>query len=87
MTAGIPDEPVPVEPDLLIEVHSVGENRWMKEGERMLLWCRGGPSLGRATNYPPPVEIEVEGGVYVLIDDGPPEEWHYAYVSGNGSSP
>jgi hypothetical protein len=47
----------------------------------MLLWCEGGPSLGRAAVFPPPFEIEVEGGIYVLVDDGPPEQWHYAFVS------
>jgi len=47
----------------------------------MLLWCEGGPSLGRATHYPPPFEIEVDGGTYVLVDDGPIEEWRYSFVS------
>jgi len=46
----------------------------------MLLWCRGGPSVGRATTSPPPFEIGVEGGTYVLVDDGPLEEWHYSFV-------
>jgi hypothetical protein len=49
-------------------------------GDRMLLWCEGGPSIGRATTYPPPLEIEVDGGVYVLVDDGPIGEWHYLFV-------
>ena len=46
----------------------------------MLLWCNGGPSMGRATFYPPPLEIGVQDGVYVLVDDGPVEEWHYDFV-------
>jgi len=50
----------------------------------MLIWCEGGPSLGRAVHYPPPLEIAVEGGVYVLVDDGPPEQWHYAFVDEAG---
>jgi len=50
------------------------------QGERMLLWCEGGPSIGRATVYPPPLEIEVEGGTYVLVDDGPIEQRHYEFV-------
>ena len=33
----------------------------VEAGERMLIWCEGGP--------------------YVLVDDGPPEEWHYQFVS------
>jgi hypothetical protein len=47
----------------------------------MLIWCEGGPSLGRAVLFPPPLEIGVDGGIYVLVDDGPPEEWHYQFVS------
>jgi hypothetical protein len=47
----------------------------------MLLWCEGGPNLGRATHFPPPFEIDVEGGTYVLVDDGSPELWHYVFVS------
>jgi hypothetical protein len=46
----------------------------------MLLWCEGGPSIGRATTYPPPLEIEVDGGFYVLVDDGPIGEWRYLFV-------
>ncbi len=49
-------------------------------GERMLLWCEGGPSIGRATTYPPPLEIAVDGGMYVLVDDGPVEEWCYRFI-------
>jgi hypothetical protein len=46
----------------------------------MLLWCRGGPSIGRAERFPPPVEVPVAGGVYVLVDDGPVEQWGYEFV-------
>lgn len=53
----------------------------------MLLWCEGGgPSIGRATTYPPPLEITVDGGMYVLVDDGPLEMWHYAFVADRGSA-
>ena len=52
----------------------------VEAGERMLIWCEGGPSLGRAVHFPPPLEIAVEGGMYVLVDDGPPHNWHYAFV-------
>jgi hypothetical protein len=51
------------------------------DGDRMLIWCEGGPSLGRAVRFPPPFEIAVEGGMYVLVDDGPPEAWRYQFVS------
>ena len=53
----------------------------VETGERMLLWCEGGPSLGRAVHFPPPLEIGVEGGMYVLVDDGPPEQWRYQFMS------
>ncbi len=46
----------------------------------MFVWCDGGPSPGRAVTYPPPLEIVVEGGVYVLVDDGPPERWRYEFA-------
>jgi hypothetical protein len=47
----------------------------------MLLWCEGGPAAARAVTYPPPGEIEVDGGIYVLADDGPPEHWRYEFVA------
>ncbi len=47
----------------------------------MLLWCDGGPAIGRAERYPPPFEVVVDGGTYVLVDDGPPEHWSYAFVA------
>ncbi|MCU1368245.1 MAG: hypothetical protein JWL72_250 [Ilumatobacteraceae bacterium] len=53
----------------------------VEPGERMLLWCEGGPSIGRAATYPPPFEIDVEGGSYVLVDDGPVEQWHYQFIA------
>jgi hypothetical protein len=53
----------------------------MDVDERMLIWCDGGPSIGRAVRFPPPLEIDVVGGTYVLVDDGPPEQWRYAFVT------
>lgn len=52
----------------------------------MLLWCEGGPSIGRATTYPPPLEITVDEGMYVLVDDGAPEAWHYLFVEDGTSA-
>jgi hypothetical protein len=48
----------------------------------MLLWCDGGPSFSRLERFPPPLEVTVDGGVYVLVDDGPVEGWHYEFVAG-----
>lgn len=52
----------------------------MSEGDRMLVVCQGGPCTSRLVHYPPPVEIDERGGVYVLVDDGPPDEWRYEFV-------
>lgn len=56
------------------------ESPWIQEGDRMLVACRGGPSMVRAVFFPPPFEIEAADGTYVLIDDGPPETWVYEFV-------
>ena len=52
----------------------------MQEGERMLIPCDGGPSRSRLERFPPPVEVVERGGLYVLVDDGPPETWRYLFV-------
>jgi hypothetical protein len=52
----------------------------VEDGERMLIPCRGGPSISRLARYPPPLEVPVDGGTYVLVDDGPPERWSYEFV-------
>lgn len=46
----------------------------------MLIPCRGGPSTWRTALFPPPVEVEERDGVYVLVDDGPPQQWVYEFV-------
>ena len=47
----------------------------------MLIGCRGGgPSRTRLVRYPPPLEITEHGGMYVLVDDGPPADWRYDWV-------
>ena len=43
----------------------------MEHGERLLIPCDGGPSRSRLVRYPPPLEVEEDTGVYVLVDDGP----------------
>jgi len=53
----------------------------VEPGERMLLPCDGGPSISRLERYPPPLEVAVDGGMYVLVDAGPPEEWRYEFVA------
>ena len=46
----------------------------------MLLWCEGGPSVGRAVTSPPPLEIDAAGGTYVLVDEGEPDTWQYEFI-------
>lgn len=52
----------------------------MEPGQRMLIRCEGGPSQSRLARFPPPVEVEEDEGLYVLVDDGPPEGWWYQFV-------
>jgi len=47
----------------------------------MLVPCQGGPSTSRLERYPPRLEIEERDGLYVLEDDGPPEQWRYLFVA------
>ena len=51
-----------------------------EEGERMLIRCVGGPSRSRLAHWPPPLEVIERQGMYVLVDDGPPEQWWYEFV-------
>ena len=50
-------------------------------GERMLIRCEGGPAISRLVTFPPPLEVSVTGGLYVLVDeDERPEDWFYDFV-------
>ena len=53
----------------------------MEPGQRMLIPCAGGgPCISRLVDYPPPLEVEERGGMYILVDDGPPEQWRYDWL-------
>jgi len=52
----------------------------MQPGERMFIPCQGGPSMSRLERYPPPLEVVERDGMYVLEDEGPPEQWRYLFV-------
>ena len=52
----------------------------LQSGDRMFIRCVGGPCISRLETFPPLLEIEEEGGLYVLVDDGPPEEWTYQFL-------
>ena len=56
----------------------------VEPGERMLIPCVGGRDYSRLVRFPPPLELDEEDGVYVLVDDGPPHEWKYQFVA-NGA--
>jgi hypothetical protein len=49
-------------------------------GDRMFVPCHGGPSISRLEIFPPPLAVRERGGLYVLEDDGPPEQWRYLFV-------
>ena len=51
-----------------------------RDGERLFIPCEGGPSTSRLERWPPPLEVQEADGLYVLEDDGPPEEWRYLFV-------
>lgn len=51
-----------------------------QHGDRILIACEGGPSTSRLVHHPPPIEIPERGGLYVLVDDGPPGDWRYHWV-------
>ena len=54
----------------------------MEQGERMLIPCfGGGPCMSRLEYYPPSLEIEERGGMYILVDNGPPEQWRYDWIA------
>ncbi len=52
----------------------------LRPGDRLFVPCEGGPCLSRLETYPPSLEIAERGGTYVLVDDGPRQEWRYEFV-------
>lgn len=52
----------------------------------MMLPCEGGPVGWRLATFPPPLEIALDDGVYVLVDDGPPGQWTYEFVAVGASA-
>jgi hypothetical protein len=61
---------------------AVGDEFMVKPGDRLLIPCDGGPSISRLEIFPPPLEIEERGGMYVLEDEGAPAQWRYRFVTG-----
>ena len=52
----------------------------LEPGDRLFIPCEGGPSWSRLVTYPPPLEISERDGLYVLVDDGPRDQWSYQFV-------
>jgi hypothetical protein len=53
----------------------------MAEEEPMMIRCGGGATAWRTATFPPAVELVVDDGVYVVVDDGSPELWWYQFIS------
>ena len=53
----------------------------VRPGDRLLIQCDGGPCISRLEVFPPRFEIEERGGLYVLLDDGPLDEWLYQFLA------
>jgi hypothetical protein len=53
----------------------------LQPGDRFFIRCEGGPSTSRLEAFPPRLEVEEHDGVYVLVDDGPRDQWRYLFVS------
>ena len=52
----------------------------LRNGDQLFIRCHGGPCLSRLETFPPRVEVQEKGGVYVLVDDGPIEDWAHEFV-------
>ncbi|HTU37880.1 MAG TPA: hypothetical protein VMF35_07675 [Acidimicrobiales bacterium] len=52
----------------------------MRPGDRLFVQCEGGPCRSRLERFPPQLEIEERGGMYVLVDEGDPADWRYLFV-------
>lgn len=43
-------------------------------------------SSAASLTYPPPLEIDADNKMYVLVDDGPPEQWHYVFIPSDNTT-
>jgi hypothetical protein len=55
-------------------------NQFIRPGDRIFVQCEGGPCVSRLEHFPPQLEIQEQGGMYVLVDEGEPEDWRYLFV-------
>jgi hypothetical protein len=61
-----------------------GEATVLETGDRLFVPCEGGPSNSRLEIFPPRLEIDEDDGMYVLLDDGPRDQWRYVFVPRQG---
>jgi hypothetical protein len=59
-------------------------DRAARPGQPVMIRCVDGPVRVWLETFPPRLEIEGHGGVYVLVDDGPVHSWTYRFVTSNG---
>jgi hypothetical protein len=57
-----------------------GEATVLDVGDRIFIPCEGGPSASRLETFPPRLEVDERDGLYVLVDDGPRDQWRYLFV-------
>ncbi len=58
----------------------------VRVGDRIFVQCDGGPCTSRLETFPPRLEIEETGGLYVLIDEGPIDDWKYQFLTSDRDS-
>ena len=67
-----------------VEFYGAPGSTPLRPGDRMFLRCDGGPCLSRLETFPPRMEIRERHGLYVLVDDGPIDDWSYQFVADLG---
>ena len=58
----------------------------VRVGDRIFVQCDGGPCTSRLETFPPRLEIVETGGLYVLIDEGPIDDWKYQFLTSDRDS-
>jgi hypothetical protein len=74
---------LPSDPEARHSAAWYSPSRWespLRAGDRVFIPCEGGPCTSRLEVFPPRIEIAEKGGLYVLLDEGPPDGWLYHFV-------
>jgi MOSC domain-containing protein YiiM len=59
---------------------SVLQGGHVRAGDRIFVQCERGPCTSRLETFPPRLEIEEKGGLYVLLDQRPIDDWKYQFL-------